>query len=248
VLDPRAAYKAAAPPRRGPLSEWSGRLDGQVRVEHMCDWTPKRFDWFAADWGFLRISQGDAELDEENNEGSAGKAQSKNQPSQSQPAVEPAIRGVMQAQGSPAHQQSADEQDEREDRRAMVRYTRQQSFFAGCIAVLSLAAAFVGYLQWDATDKQWDAMKKQNELAEDTAKKQLRAWIGIESTQVAWDQTTETLQAATYFKNYGQTPGYSVQSFVDYRLIMGPFSHQIRPRQSGLAVNSKCRDNCKRHR
>jgi len=60
------------------------------------------------------------------------------QPSPPPPPAEPIVQSGLQANGSQTQQQRGPDQDEREDRRAIRRYTLWQTLFAGCIVIFTV--------------------------------------------------------------------------------------------------------------
>ena len=62
-----------------------------------------------------------------------------------------------------------------------------------------------------ATDKLWDAGERQRQLAEDTAERQLRAYVFVDGGSLilmTTDQGRMFIQGRVVLKNFGQTPGY----------------------------------------
>ena len=84
-----------------------------------------------------------------------------------------------------------------------------------------LIGAFTGTLWW-TTLKLWNAGEKQRELMEDTAHRQLRAYVHLEDIYFLYaeDKTSDgvdrTFTDATKlrFKNYGQTPAFNVSIWI----------------------------------
>jgi len=111
------------------------------------------------------------------------------QPSPPPPPAEPIVQSGLQANGSQTQQQRGPDQDEREDRRAIRRYTLWQTLFAGCIVIFTVGQVIVGHWQWDATDKQWKSMERQLALM---ALDQ-RPWLQIDA------EVDRELQADTPF-------------------------------------------------
>jgi hypothetical protein len=73
------------------------------------------------------------------------------------------------------------------------------------------------------------AMERQNKLAEDTAQRQLRAYISIEDVEVHDFRIGGSPRFVAIIKNRGQTPAYRVRSVVIVRSsAAGPDSFRIR--------------------
>jgi hypothetical protein len=80
-------------------------------------------------------------------------------------------------------------------------------------------------------------MERQAELMEDTAKRQLRAYVGLTETAVKFTADGK-LEAQMFFKNGGQTPAYDVRSWVHPLVDDYPLTYDIGhpPAEMPLAV------------
>jgi hypothetical protein len=58
--------------------------------------------------------------------------------------------------------------------------------------------------------------KEQLKLFERTAETQLRAWIGIETATIAWDEQSNVATLSLGMKNYGQTAAFTISSHVTF--------------------------------
>jgi hypothetical protein len=66
-------------------------------------------------------------------------------------------------------------------------------------------------------------VKRQADLMEDTAKRQLRAYISMETANLGFPQKNRPTASVT-FKNFGQTPAYEVQSWISIKIDSYPAS------------------------
>jgi hypothetical protein len=65
------------------------------------------------------------------------------------------------------------------------------------------------------------AIKRQADLTEDTAKRQLRAYVCMETANLGFPSKNWPVASVT-FKNFGQTPAYEVQSWVSIKIDSHP--------------------------
>jgi hypothetical protein len=110
------------------------------------------------------------------------------------------------------------------------------------VAITALATVAIGIFTLTlklSTDKLWEAGEKQRRLYEDTAERQLRAYVFFESGYVKLIATEkgQFLDATIQFKNFGQTPAYK---FVNWMIIdirntsSPPFDEQARAGVEGI--------------
>jgi hypothetical protein len=89
--------------------------------------------------------------------------------------------------------------------------------FLDAIAVplTALATAAIGYFTYTlkaSTDRLWIAGEKQRTLSEDTAKRQLRAYVHVADPIILHANSERPTNVRIQFKNYGQTPAYRVSN------------------------------------
>ncbi len=77
-----------------------------------------------------------------------------------------------------------------------------------------------------ASLKSVKVMERQADLMEDTAKRQLRAYVGLTETAVKFTDDGK-LEAQMFFKNGGQTPAYDVRSWVYPMVDDYPLTYDI---------------------
>ncbi|SRR6266446_2142026 len=88
------------------------------------------------------------------------------------------------------------------------------SLIGGGFALIAGAALYIiGRVQADAITTQTDALKQQVRGAEDTAERQLRAYVGVISGNVTSEFVNHSprLRAMLKMQNGGQTPAYKVR-------------------------------------
>jgi hypothetical protein len=87
------------------------------------------------------------------------------------------------------------------------------SLIGGSFALIAGAALYIiGRVQANAIAKQTDALKQQVKGAEDTAERQLRAYVGVTSGNVTLELADHSprLRAMLKMQNAGQTPAYKL--------------------------------------
>jgi hypothetical protein len=84
-------------------------------------------------------------------------------------------------------------------------------------ALATIAIAYFTFTLKRATDNLWDASKTQHWLDEDTAKRQLRAYLGIQGGWIRLRNEGEQLfvDATVLLENWGQTPAYNFRTSID---------------------------------
>jgi hypothetical protein len=80
------------------------------------------------------------------------------------------------------------------------------------VAITALATVAIGVFTLTlklSTDRLWVAGEKQRKLSEDTARRQLRAYVFVAQVEIV-DVGTSNVNAAVIIRNTGQTPAYDV--------------------------------------
>jgi hypothetical protein len=88
------------------------------------------------------------------------------------------------------------------------------SLIGGSFALIAGAALYIiGRVQANAITKQTDTLKQQVKDAEDTAERQLRAYVGVTSGSVTLELANHSprLRAMLKMENAGQTPAYKLR-------------------------------------
>jgi hypothetical protein len=98
-------------------------------------------------------------------------------------------------------------------------------------AVATVAIGFFTYTLKRSTDRLWDAEEKQRKLSENTAKRQLRAYVGILQAMRNGPHQS-ALQFNLYFKNFGLTPAYDGKYWVDAKVCELPLSSHLIPSEN----------------
>jgi hypothetical protein len=81
------------------------------------------------------------------------------------------------------------------------------------VAITALATVAIGFFTLTlklSTDKLWEAGEKQRQLYEETAERQLRAYVGAAWGDVFIQDATHPFQIRPAITNYGLTPAYDV--------------------------------------
>jgi hypothetical protein len=84
-------------------------------------------------------------------------------------------------------------------------------------ALATIAIASFNWTLWQSTEKLWIAGEKQRKLAEETAERQLRAYVFIDGGSIQIRRTEKGrifLTGYVEFKKFGQTPAYNVNQWV----------------------------------
>jgi hypothetical protein len=69
-------------------------------------------------------------------------------------------------------------------------------------------------------------------IMRNTAKRQLRAYVGISGIS-GQPQGAETIEVTIKFKNFGQTPAYNLKSFIDDRVARHPLNEKLKDASYG---------------
>ena len=102
------------------------------------------------------------------------------------------------------------------------------------VAITALATVAIGIFTLTlklSTDRLWVAGEKQRQLYEDTAKRQLRAYLAVESG-VRDGPHTLTPHFKLVFKNCGQTPAYNGEGWVDAQVHEYPLVSDLIPQEN----------------
>jgi hypothetical protein len=89
------------------------------------------------------------------------------------------------------------------------------------VAITALATGAIGIFTLTlklSTDKLWEAGEKQRRLYEDTAKRQLRAYVFIQHGEIKLINDDTAIMANITLKNFGTTPGYDFKSWANIRI------------------------------
>lgn len=163
------------------------------------------------------------------------------------PTVETRLNANVEVVSGQKGKATTTEQNEQKRQRILERAATWQARSAVAIVVLTVGSIYVNYLQWSATDDQYSAMvdsnrvaiksadaaksaaeeaKRSNDIAADTAKKQLAPYFVPEARPlVRYDLLTGDCSVKLKIKNAGQTPAFEVE--IHHRIavipIAGPF-------------------------
>jgi hypothetical protein len=77
------------------------------------------------------------------------------------------------------------------------------------VLITAIATGTIGYFTYTlkaSTDRLWDAGEKQRKLSEDTAKRQLRAYVHVEDVKIEDANNLYSPIIHVIIKNYGSTP------------------------------------------
>lgn len=105
---------------------------------------------------------------------------------------------------------NASDQNEEKRQSILERSANLQAWCAIAIAVFTAAQVLVGYWQWRATDKQYDAMMEQLEVTKIAAMVQTRANVLVSDVVVPKVVAGEAIDAVIQARNSGQTPAYNL--------------------------------------
>jgi hypothetical protein len=89
------------------------------------------------------------------------------------------------------------------------------------VAITALATVAIGVFTLTlklSTDRLWEAGEKSRVLSEETAKRQLRAYIFIHQGEIKLINNDTAIMANILLKNCGATPGYDFKSWTNVRI------------------------------
>ena len=93
------------------------------------------------------------------------------------------------------------------------------------VAIIALATVAIGIFTLTlklSTDRLWVAGEKQRQLYEDTAKRQLRAYVFVNVTPITNFTSNEIARSTIVFRNSGHTPAYKLLSTHNIRVDSFP--------------------------
>ncbi len=140
------------------------------------------------------------------------KRAAKNQQPEREPdGPSPAPNVVQEDAGRPADSDGGADgptkQDQDEFGRPRNWYLIVQTFVGLALVAFTFGQVIVGYWQWDATDKQWDAMMEQIAQTERTFQLDQRAWLSIAPPVIETFEADEPIVGKHNVTNSGKTPG-----------------------------------------
>lgn len=126
----------------------------------------------------------------------------------------PVSSGAPQAPAAKPNPEREEWRDERdlEAQQNMARWA-EFLFYATVVGVVLLAATL--FETRAAAKAAWDMVKKAKEateLTKDTARRELRAYVLVESTKVTFDNGKRAIDYWIQLKNFGQTPAYGLKA------------------------------------
>ena len=94
-----------------------------------------------------------------------------------------------------------------------------KSLDAMSAAITAVATVVIGWFTITlakSTDKMWEASTIQLDHAENTAERQLRAYVYVDKINVIENRPGQIFRAELVIKNFGQTPAYDVRPWVRF--------------------------------
>lgn len=187
----------------------------------------------------------DAQSEPENNE----RAEQDCKPEEQAPTVGSSVEASAQPPveinpGEASNNTSTDE-NERKRQKLLERVAVWQAIFSVMLVIFTAAQAWFGGCQWIATEKQYDTMTDQievataanetaakavkaaedaNNIAREIAQKQLRAAVFVDEATFSTSMGSSIGALELTIKNYGQTPAYNVVTFIDFAYLNPPFT------------------------
>jgi len=95
---------------------------------------------------------------------------------------------------------------------------------------------FVGFGASIAALRSLKALRHQNQIAVDTAQRQLRAYVCLSGSQITFERTLPVAQIE--IKNCGSTPAYDVRQWTGIRIEAHPLSVSLDPPPQGFNMSS----------
>jgi hypothetical protein len=119
-------------------------------------------------------------------------------------AIAPPSENTESAQSSPARDLNDYNQNVRISKEAPYWYIWAELSVAIGLLIFTAGQMYVGHRQWDATNKQYNAMVRQLDLMEE----EQRAWLTIDATGLSKPESGKRTNCTFHVSNVGHTPAY----------------------------------------